>query len=43
MNFCAWCQREYEPHTSQASDPKQYCCPECQAEAEKAEAEAEEK
>jgi hypothetical protein len=31
--------REYEPSESQASEPKKYCCQQCEDEAKKEEAE----
>jgi hypothetical protein len=39
MTFCFWCGREYEPHESQASEPKKYCCQLCEDEAKKEEEE----
>ena len=39
MTFCSWCKREYEPHESQASEPKKYCSQQCEDEAKEAEVE----
>jgi hypothetical protein len=36
MNFCFWCKIEYDPHKSQALQPKKYCSRKCENEAEAA-------
>ena len=37
MTFCAKCTREYEPHKSEAGNPKRYCSIQCETEAKTSE------